>query len=398
MYFFVCILAGIVHLESDEGQWIGEDGIMEGQVSITVDQAIDITADTFTLKGQKEMEFFGNPKVTLSWSDRDLWLEARRAKLTTPVEVVELFDDVFIAHKSITLEGDRVTFHFEDGEPKKLKMASLSNPCHFSYEWVKALDFEKGSFDLQKQLFIFEMGSGQLQWKGYTIPFQADWIKVEEEEKVRVVLDGHILFEGEGGQLMTTGPMIATFDQKKEQLEQLVVEGKSEFRFLDRGSKSYLVYLEGAALYDALDQRLLLETKAKEGLKLRHPSGVVVAKRGVIHFNPNSQGGPVEKIELEGEVFASHTLETDQEVEPLQYLLANKCIVFPEKKCLTLLGVSGEKVLVFDSANGVNMSAKVVDFFWGDKKGEETIKGKGDVHFSFNQEELEKIHESLKSH
>lgn len=72
-----------------------------------------------------------------------------------------------------------------------------------------------------------------------------------------------------------------------------------------------------------------------------------------------------------------------------QYALADTVTLDPSTKKMILQAIQGKRVLFYDKANHMQISAPALTIIAGTKVGKESIKGTGDVHFTFAEQELD---------
>lgn len=103
-----------------------------------------------------------------------------------------------------------------------------------------------------------------------------------------------------------------------------------------------------------------------------------------------------EKLTLAGnvQILNRSTVNPEESEAFLQYALADKVQFFPASHEMLMSATNGEKVLFYDKANQLQISAPAVKITRDGQTKKESIQGIGDVSFSLLNHELEK----LKSH
>lgn len=113
--------------------------------------------------------------------------------------------------------------------------------------------------------------------------------------------------------------------------------------------------------------------------------GEIFAREGVVEYEEKGNSIEPLKITLKGNVRLIHK-------EPAsQYALADILEYYPKEEVVTLKGEEGRRVLFFDRAKGMQMSALEVRAKRNGEEGKEAIQGIGDVCFLFKEEELNKL-------
>lgn len=106
------------------------------------------------------------------------------------------------------------------------------------------------------------------------------------------------------------------------------------------------------------------------------------------NFSPN-------KIVLEGRVRLLNQFIGRKEASGAMrhYALADRVDYFPKKQEMVLKCTDGSRVLLFDKVNNVQMSAPSLTILRDAASGKETIRGLGDVRFSFVEKEIEQLNQ-----
>jgi hypothetical protein len=113
--------------------------------------------------------------------------------------------------------------------------------------------------------------------------------------------------------------------------------------------------------------------------------GEIFAVEGIVEYAEIDNSIEPLKITLKGNVRLIHKAPASQ------YALADILEYYPKEEIIVLKGQEGGRVLFFDRAKGMQMSALEVRAKRGDTKGKEAIQGIGDVCFLFKEEELNKL-------
>lgn len=152
--------------------------------------------------------------------------------------------------------------------------------------------------------------------------------------------------------------------------------------------------------HEKMETRLLAiqddsgQVAEKQQVHFEDAKGEIFADKVLIRYALINNSIVVNKIFLVGNVKIYNRLnsEDDETVVVLQYVLADRVDFTPStKEMLFKSSPEGRRVLFFDKANNLQVSAPALQIIRDKATGKESIKGAGDVRFSFLESEFEQL-------
>lgn len=121
--------------------------------------------------------------------------------------------------------------------------------------------------------------------------------------------------------------------------------------------------------------------------------GEMYADRVHIHYQWENRQLSPGKMVLEGHVSLMNRFDghIEESGSILHYALADRVEYFPKQQEIVLSGMNGNRVLLFDKVNNVQMSAPSLKVRYDAATKKESIQGIGDVRFTFIEKELNQI-------
>lgn len=175
---------------------------------------------------------------------------------------------------------------------------------------------------------------------------------------------------------------------------QMTAQGKMVLTGIERGMT---VDCTGTAVYNAETGRLVIEKEgAGNKVHLLDKYGEIFSDRTVVVFGKGDLTSRVEKIELFGGVGIVNRMYGSGAGEAAQFLLADEAIIEPLTDSVHLKAKRGKRVLIMDRVNRLQLSAESLQVKRGTDKQPFSIKGGGDVRFSFKEEELSELKKRFK--
>lgn len=279
-------------------------------------------------------------------------------------------------------------------------------PCRLSTAQGDAMQASRIEVDTLNRTLSFEKAAGILypqQEKGppQKLEFAANEI-VWNDKDHSLHLDGNVnLLQNDTFQLYTDHSLT---------LSQTVVEGKKTLRAIEALEQTTLSYKDphkgeehkircpGRLFMDHEKQEMILcglqeETDKQNQVSLEDILGEMYADRVTVNYLWKEKHLQPANIVLEGHVrllnqFGGHVNESGS---MLHYALADRIEYSPEKQEMTLICNKGNRVLLFDKVNNVQMSAPSLTIRRDTETGKEIIQGLGDVRFSFVEKEIEQL-------
>lgn len=196
-------------------------------------------------------------------------------------------------------------------------------------------------------------------------------------------------------------------------ISQAIVEGKKTLRFL-RSPKdtricysdvkkdlAHQIYCPGPFLIDHERQEMTMqglfdpvgEGSQGEQVEIKDMLGEMYADRVTLYYQWQDHQLVPEKMILEGHVrlmnrFDGHRGEAGS---ILHYALADRVECFHKQQEMLLISGNGNRVLLFDKVNNIQMSAPSLKVRHDSASQKEVIQGLGDVRFTFIEKELEQF-------
>lgn len=237
---------------------------------------------------------------------------------------------------------------------------------------------------------LIEFSSAELMW---------------DDPQQQILLRGSVkMTQNHSLCVMTSGEMI---------ISQGIVQGKRTLRLLQCPEDTQMMYddpeqktagkmdcpgplvinheaqtitLEGLSALDA-------EGKRKNQVYIQSLMGDLYADRAEISYRWVDRKIIVETMMLEGNVQLIHRfVGPKQELGAVLHIaLADKLECFPQKHDMIFTSDKGKRVLFFDKANNIQMSAPSLKVRHDPLTKKETIQGVGDVRFTFIEKEMEEL-------
>lgn len=103
----------------------------------------------------------------------------------------------------------------------------------------------------------------------------------------------------------------------------------------------------------------------------------------------------VSKVQLTGHVRLKNKtpLDPNQDHSVRQYALADQLVILPSEHLMTLSCMGDRRVLFYDEINQIQMSAPGIEIFRTKTPQQESVRGLGNVRFSFREHEIKSIAE-----
>ncbi len=244
----------------------------------------------------------------------------------------------------------------------------------------------------------------RLSRSNQTLEFSSDELTWDDQQQT-LLLKGHVhIVLNHALHIRTTHELT---------LKQITVDGKKTLQFLKapqdttisyfdlRKENNHVIYCPGSLLIDNKQQKMTLQGSSpmKDGenkiqqVSLDEALREMHADQVHIHYAWNQQHLILKKIILEGNVclmshFDSHIHESKSN---LHCALTDYLEYFPKEQEMILTGTNGQRVLVFDRINHIQMSAPALKIHYNFSTKKHTIQGLGDVRLTFIEKELEQL-------
>jgi len=227
----------------------------------------------------------------------------------------------------------------------------------------------------------FENPQGDYTHEGKTMNFTANsltWVL----DKKEMVLDGNVKIALHP--FVWQVPQVLFVFNDAEMPE--MIKGTGDMLFENQKRKMTLK-TRGTAVFSS---NTLTVEKGEEQIHINDPFGQIFADRALFTLNNNES----ESIDIEGNVSMINKMFSPKEA--LQYIIADKVHMAMDTQTASFQALPGKRVLIMDKINKMHVSAPSITATRGKGLLPLSIKGGGDVRFSFKDEELAEIKKRFK--
>jgi len=354
------------HVEANRGVIFNEEGFLEGEISLYSDEGVHVSCHALGYDGKDKLSLrslMDGPLVHVKIPHGKELYEIYCKKLQIPLNQKEI--SPLVATKEVLIQLEKL------GEVRA-DSAKLY--------WKK----EKGRYcPLKLECFSGQAPvSGTLHDTEERLDFSCDELIATVGEPMEVEMKGRSVINRGWASYFCEGPVNFEIDKGKKAPLYISSLGHSLFHWNPPSKESLSLEWKGMMHFQRENNLLTLE----DSICLTHSVGQVLADYAKIHF---TEAQMCDEVLLEGQVYLSHHLKVSgpHKLEPLQYALGSRLLYLPEKKELTLSANEGERTLLFDNTNGIEMSAPEVIVCLGEKNEIDKVQGNGDVRFKFNSKE-----------
>lgn len=155
-------------------------------------------------------------------------------------------------------------------------------------------------------------------------------------------------------------------------------------------NRNYKIVTPGDIVVDNEAKITTLNRSADEQVHYTDMFGEMFADKVVLTYAQGEKGLQVKKIVMEGKVFMAHSLPSEVE---RSYAYADRAEYVPESFELVL---EGDRVLVFDKINQVEVSAPRLRIRRDQATKKESIQGEGEVRFTLDEKEFQTLKSRFK--
>lgn len=174
-------------------------------------------------------------------------------------------------------------------------------------------------------------------------------------------------------------------------LKEIRCAGPSVLSHVDLAKKkSYRIVTPGEIVVDNDAKITTLNRSEESQVHYTDLFGEIFADRVTILYEQGDKGLRIKNILMEGKVFMAHSLPSEIE---RSYAYADRAEYFPETFEMVL---EGDRVLVFDKINQVEVSAPRIRVRRDQATKKETIQGEGDVRFTLDEKEFQALKNRFK--
>lgn len=204
------------------------------------------------------------------------------------------------------------------------------------------------------------------------------------------------------GKIVAEGEMEVQFEvvDGQKRLKEVKSHGKTELIRFDKEQDPILTLVSPGYLHlDHHNQcvELQKDPDSKEQICYVDCMGKIFADKLELKYGFHNGSVQTSKLEMMGNVRLYNRFPTDKpDQEPnLQYAIADRMQYNPSTKEMTLTSNRKGRVLYFDKLNHLEMSAPALHLQRDPLTKKETLRGEGDVRFSFKKSELEKMNQQI---
>jgi lipopolysaccharide export system protein LptA len=171
----------------------------------------------------------------------------------------------------------------------------------------------------------------------------------------------------------------------------LIAPQASEFTYHDSQDLVHTITCPGLLVIDR--EQVVLQGTKTDQVCFEDVLGDLYADQVQLDYKQTKAGLVPDQLMLQGNVkifnrFDGHVQESGS---VLQYALADSVQYDPEKKEMLLKSQNGKRVLFYDKANNVQMSASSLKIVRDGQSGKGAVQGIGDVRFTFMEHELDQL-------
>lgn len=259
----------------------------------------------------------------------------------------------------------------------------------------------------KKLLFAYPQGTVYAPWdteKEATIDFASDMLTWNAKDD-HLTLQGHVVLRQQGMGTIINDNAIHLIQQNnhgKKQLHSIESSGQTVLTYTvedNLGSRTLTCY--GTVTVDHQNLRTIMESpRDAQGTVLdgqqivfQDDIGEIYTDKLTIYYTITQNAPEIEKLLLEGNVQMRGSPHASSGNHELQYALADVVEYTPRFQQVHLKSIGNRRVLFFDKLNNLQVSAPALIVHRDKSSNKDSIKGQGDVRFSFLAQELEKFQE-----
>jgi lipopolysaccharide export system protein LptA len=244
-----------------------------------------------------------------------------------------------------------------------------------------------------------------LEDNGNGIDFKADTL-IWKDQQQQLVLKDHVSLGQKGFLHITTDDQIVLSQavvNKKKQLDTIESQGKTVLTVLEpEKNKEHHLTCYGKTFVDHSHYIILMDSPIDEVGKVLEDQqvffeddlGTIYADKLTLQYNMNNKTIVPQKLILEGNVkmLNSYASGPDPNSPLIRYVIADRVEYTPQTKEAVFTSRNNVKrVLFYDKANDMEVSATTLKIKRDEATKKETVKGVGDVRFSFVENEFEQL-------
>jgi hypothetical protein len=349
-------------------------------------------------------------------------LEKKQGSFETSLQSIEASKGVHFCYQDYMAVAETATLYKQESSTGSLLDQSIitlseseRNKCRLMTkqgDWIEALQI---ILDVNQQKLVFAEPKGRLmvgqkESDQKTVDFSADQLVWDGNTNALSLLGNVQLLQEGNGQLETKEATHLFYQQnpssKKRELVAIISDRDTILTYKDEAKGlSHQVICPGSFKIDHQQKMIFLNGKKDEKGEMEEKNqvffedllGDIYADAMQIDYRGDRLFQPI-SLHMAGHVkifnrFNGHMEESGL---VLQYALADRVSYSLEQKEMLLKGADKRRVLFFDKVNHIQMSAPGLKIRHQGESGQESIRGIGDVHFTFIEKEFEELRQRFK--
>ena len=205
-----------------------------------------------------------------------------------------------------------------------------------------------------------------------------------------ILFRGNVVASDSGKGTMATDQEVLV-EMGSKTMSKIFSKGPSVLTRVDeQKGRSHTILAPGDIVVDHEAKETVLNRSAEAQIHFTDAFGEIFADKATIAYEQGEKKLQVKSILMEGKVFMAHSLPSELE---RSYGYADRAEYFPETMEMVL---EGDRVLIFDKINQVEVSAPKLRIKRDQATKKETIRGEGDVRFSLEEKEYQALKNRFK--
>lgn len=285
----------------------------------------------------------------------------------------------------LTLHGRHALFNAFTPEGK-FSYALLTGDCLLTKENEAEINAEEIAVDLVLDQASLKTAHGTLQKDNSPLNFSASHVRIDRKAG-KMFLDPPVTLEW-GGTLETSGKVEITESLKegKRTLALLNIEGPSVLKTKDNKGALHTFKTSGTILVDPEAKKTFVSSEKGKQIHFSDMHGDIYADRMQVHYGESDGKLEPLKLYLEGNIRVQN-IQSGLE----RYALAENAEYDFLKGELTLKAKRPARVLFYDLANKVQMSAPALVLKRNPETEKDEVKGIGNVRFLLAEDEWNEL-------
>jgi lipopolysaccharide export system protein LptA len=297
-----------------------------------------------------------------------------------------------------------------------LRAAETNGVCQITNRNGDLIKAGQIGIDTTKKLLTFVFPRGALVSirdgeKNERIDFSADAMYWDDVSDVLTLRD-HVVISQKGLGKLSGDQEVKIFQHKaegKKQLKEIESLGKTVLTFMDEDSKMShtlrcyeRVYIDNLHLEAYLSSPLDPQGVVIEGKQVffQDDYGEIFADKVRVQYTIVDHEIQPNKVYLDGnvQIFNRYSGEPELSGRLVQYALSDSVEFTPKTQEMLFKSSEGRRVLFYDKANNLQVSAPALKITRNPSSNKESIQGIGDVRFSFIEHEFEQLRKRFDLH